>query len=103
MDIYNRESTTVTAQERGLIDSSREESRGYHVSCNRLLNSVWALGLDVGDGLQQVVDDGLALVVANLLDILQLLLGILAGILLGLVVAAGVLEWVVSRCGRWTM
>lgn len=59
--------------------------------CNRLLDSVRNNGLDITDGAEQVVNDNGALVVANALDILQLLINVGSGVLLGLVVAAGML------------
>lgn len=58
---------------------------------NWLLNSVGHDRLDVHDGSEQIVNDLLALFVANVLDLLQLDIVLLVGIFLGLLVAAGVL------------
>lgn len=56
-----------------------------------LFGSVWHNGVDVHDGLEQVVDDLLTLLATNVLDLLQLLFVLLLSILLGLLVAASVL------------
>lgn len=59
---------------------------------NWLLNSVGHDRLDVHNSTEQIVNDLLALLVANVLDLLQLDIVLLVGIFLGLLVAAGVLS-----------
>lgn len=67
----------------------KQTSSGF--SCNGLLSSVRNNRLDVGDCAQKVLNDLVALLVANSLDLLQFLVRVLVGVLLGLLVAAGVL------------
>lgn len=63
-------------------------------SCNGLLSSVRNNRLDVGDCAQKVLHDLVALLVADGLDLLQLLVRVLVGVFFGLLVAAGVLlDW----------
>lgn len=70
----------------------RRKLEWFHGSCDGLLDSVGHDGLDVADRTEQVLDDLVTLLVADALDLLQLLVRVLVGVLLGLLVAAGVLR-----------
>jgi len=59
--------------------------------CNRLLHTVRHLWPHVHDGLQQIIHDFRPGVLADLLDLVQLLLRVLLRLLFGGLVAGGVL------------
>lgn len=74
----------ATPQKRTKENSSKSSSL-----CLR--NLLGSLGLNIGGRLDQVVDDGVTVLLAGSLDLLELVLGLLAGIIFGLLESARVL------------